>query len=352
MSQYLLSFLLLINLPHRLIDIQVIFNMRASQSSNTPTKRSNLSALRLFGGSARSGRSTSRQHYPGATILTSFTTEGPLIDHAPRLTIKYETLCTPELRERLAREGTEEFDKFVGGKVNMTTKEMRDKWEFDERRTCEEDIKRQVKTYISRLTTNLDGTGINHSTDHRVDPKEDNLCQCRDLNVTGASLQFEHLAVVTRCDENGNIGESTFHTMTPSFIAEQPSFIGAPLPSLDGTQVAHRKKFLQEFNATLREGAAGHPIKSHSKWLNTAKDRNNAVMQTMKRDPAISDLEHIFKYCEDPDSNSSGPFTLRDTQFSPLGFVNNRPNGPDGRIGPVINPGGSERTYEWVIEKS
>jgi hypothetical protein len=244
----------------------------------------------------------------------------------------------------LAREGTDAFNAFVADKVNMTTEKMRDEWEFDERRTCEEEIKRQVETYRSRLTTNLEGTGIEHLADHRVDLSEDHLCQCRDPNVTGASLQFERLAVVTQCDKQGKMGVSTFHTMTPSTIAQQPSFIEAPLPSLDETKIADRKRFLRRFNTSLKGSAIGHPVK----WPNTTKKRNDSIMQKMRREPAFSDLEHIFQYCKEPDIIPYELFTKDGTLYSPVGFVNIRNDGPDGQIGPVTNPGGSEDTYRWV----
>jgi hypothetical protein len=270
--------------------------------SNANTKGSRFSLSRFLEKSASSGRHRSRQYYPGATIYTNFTTKDSNNGRTPTLAIKYSVNCTPELEKKLEREGTKRFDECIKAKVKMTTEKMMEDWEFDEKRICEREVKQQAETYQSRLDKNLEGTGIDHATDYWVNPEKNHLCQCRDSNITGASLQFERLAVFTRCDKTGQPIVSKYHSMTPYSIPADPpetiAFIRPDLPPLTDIEIDARKEFLKKFHNTFQELVAEDSRRNPGRTLDNAPKRNQAILDTMTRGSEYSNMAHIVQYTD------------------------------------------------------
>jgi hypothetical protein len=234
---------------------------------------------------------------------------------------------------------------------------MADEWEFDEQRTCEEDIKKQVKAYSSRLATNLIGSGIKHVTGYMVDPKENHLCQCHDPSVTGASLQFERLAVITRCDKGGLPLGSKYHSMTPCPIGADPpkalSFTPSQLPPLTDIQADARKEFLSRFHATLRGHVEESSRQNPGRTAKAAKERNQAIVGQMRDNLDFSDMVHSFQYSENDKGDATWlPFHEHNTLFWPVNFTNQ--GDPDVREerGTAWEPSVSNETRDWVNRQS
>jgi len=236
------------------------------------------------------------------------------------LAIEYATTCSPELTKRLAKEGRQDFDSFIKAKVNLTTEKMREDWEFDEQRICEKEVKQQAETYQSHLATSLKGTDIDHETTYWVNPMTDHLCQCRDSNITGASLRLDRLAVFTRCDQTGQPMGSLYHYTTPRSIDGAPfTFTPSPFAPLTDRQAEAREEYLNNYHATFHRLWVEDSRHDTGRTRDRPPERNQAIIDKIKQDPKFEHLSSFIQYTDkDPEVVPWAPFHFYGNFFCPV----------------------------------
>lgn len=321
-------------------------------SQSGPSTERPFSFRRVLGlnNPASSGRNSTPGHYPGSSIHTTFVAEAQS-GNVPKLLVNHSISHARETEKSKANDKA--FFKFAHEAIDRTKARMLETWELDKRRTCQQDLKKQALAFEAELEKELEGTGIEQSTNYWADPKNDNLCRCQNSVVTGEDLQFEDLAIITRCDGKGVPIASHFHSMTPMSIAtdtDRPfAHTPRPLSKFTHLQVATRTGYLSQFHSTLK-GRIDEYSKQKSRWTTKSpSNRNETVLDTMRQDPDYFKLAHIFQGPEiygDPARWDS--FVEQGRLFWPVKFINQEDAQSGEQPDPALGPEIWTATRDWI----